>query len=47
MSAITDEINRVAKNLTVGVGKSAYKAAGEADILAAVKPAEAKHGIYS
>ena len=30
MSAITDEINRVAKNLTVGVGKSAYKAAGEA-----------------
>ena len=47
MSAITDEINRVAKNLTVGEGKSAYKAAGEADILAAVKPAEAKHGIYS
>ena len=47
MSAITDEINRVAKNLTVGVGKSAYKAAGESDILAAVKPAEAKHEIYS
>ena len=47
MSAITEEINRVAKNLTVGVGKSAYKAAGEADILAAVKPTEAKHGIYS
>ena len=47
MSAITDEINRVAKNLTVGEGKFEYKAAGEADILAAVKPAEAKHGIYS
>ena len=47
MSAITDEINRVAKNLTVGEGKSAYKAAGEADILTAVKPAESKHGIYS
>ena len=47
MSAITDEINRVAKNLTVDVGKNSYKAAGEADILAAVKPAESKYGIYS
>ena len=47
MSAITEEINRVAKNLTVGVGKSAYRAVGEADVLAAVKPIEIKHGVYS
>ena len=47
MSAITEEINRVAKNLTVGTGKSAYKAVGEADVLAAVKPIEIKHGVYS
>lgn len=47
MSAITTELTAVAKNLTVGVGKSAYKAVGEADVLAAVKPLEAKHGIYS
>ena len=47
MSAITEEINRVAKNLTVGVDKSAYRAVGEADVLAAVKPIEIKHGVYS
>lgn len=47
MSAITNEINRVAKNLAVGTGKSSYKAAGEADILAEVKPAEEKYGVYS
>lgn len=47
MSAITKEINNVAKNLSVGTGKSAYKAVGEADVLAAVKPAEEKYGVYS
>lgn len=47
MSAITNEINKVAKNLSVGTGKSAYKAVGEADVLAAVKPAEEKYGVYS
>lgn len=47
MSAITAELSAVAKNLTVGEGKNAYKAAGEADVLAAVKPLEAKHGVYS
>lgn len=47
MSAITNELNRVAKNLAVGTGKSSYKAAGEADILAEVKPAEEKYGVYS
>ena len=47
MSAITNEINRVAKNLSVGTGKSAYKAVGEADVLAAIKPAEEKYGVYS
>lgn len=44
---ITDEISTVAKNLTVGTGKSAYNAVGEADVLAAVKPIEKKWGIYS
>lgn len=47
MSKVTQEITAVAKNLSVGYGSSKYKAVGEADILAAVKPAEAKHGVYS
>ena len=47
MSAVTAEISAVAKNLAVGYGSSSYKAVGEADVLAAVKPAEAKHGVYS
>ncbi len=44
---ITKEIGTVAKNLEVGVGKSQYKAVGEADVLRAVKELEAKYGIYS
>ena len=47
LSAITAEISNVAKNLAVGSGQNSYKAVGEADVLAAVKPIEAKHGIYS
>lgn len=44
---ITSEIEKVAKNLAVGVGKTSYKATGEADVLAAVKPLEEKYGVYS
>lgn len=44
---ITSEIKTVNKNLEVGIGKSAYKAAGEADVLSAVKVLEEKYGIYS
>ena len=47
LSAITQELSMVAKNLEVGVGKSQYKAVGEADVLREVKPLEAKHGVYS
>lgn len=47
MLAITDELNAVAKNLTVGEGRNSYKAVGEADVLAAVKPLESKHKVYS
>lgn len=47
MSAITTELTAVAKNLNVGIGKAAYKAVGEADVLAAVKPLEEKHRVYS
>ena len=47
MSAITKEISAVAKNLQVGTGKNQYKAVGEADVLAAVKPIEEKYGVYS
>lgn len=47
LSAITNEISAVAKNLNVGYGKSQYKAVGEADVLAAVKPAEEKYKVYS
>lgn len=47
MLAITNEIGTVAKNLEVGVGKSQYKAVGEADVLKAVKELEAKYNVYS
>lgn len=47
MLAITSELTIVAKNLQVGEGKFAYKAVGEADILAAVRPLEEKYKIYS
>lgn len=47
MSAITAELTAVAKNLQVGEGRSSYKAVGEADVLAAVKPLEAKYKVYS
>lgn len=44
---ISSEATAVAKNLTVGVGKNAYKGVGEADVLSAIKPLEAKYGVYS
>lgn len=48
MLAITSEVATVAKNLQVDTGKGkSYKAVSEADVLAAVKPIEAKHGVYS
>ncbi len=47
MSAITEEIAKVAKNLTVGVGKNQYKGVSEADVLNAVKPIEIKYRVYS
>lgn len=47
MGCITEKLNRVAKNLQVGVGQSSYKAVGEADVLAAVKPVETEFGVYS
>ncbi len=47
MLGITSELSRVAKNLEVGFGQSKYKATGEADVLAAIKPLEAQYKIYS
>lgn len=47
LAAITAELTVVAKNLRVGEGRSSYKAVGEADVLAAVKPLEAKYKVYS
>lgn len=47
LAAITAELSVVAKNLMVGEGRGSYKAVGEADVLAAVKPLEAKYKIYS
>lgn len=48
MSAITAELQTVAKNLTVPTGgKNSYKAVSERDILDVVKPLEEKHGVYS
>lgn len=47
MLAISSEVGTVAKNLQVTFGRGTYKAVSEADVLAAVKPLEIKHGIYS
>ena len=47
MLAITTEMSSVAKNLEVAIGKSSYKATGEADVLKAVKELEAKYKVYS
>ena len=48
MSAITAELQTVAKNLTVQTTKtSSYKAVSERDIIDAVKPLEIKQGVYS
>lgn len=48
MSAITKDLQTVAKNLSVETGKGkAYKAVSERDIIDAVKPVEIKYGVYS
>lgn len=48
MSAVTERLQTVAKNLTVVTGKtSSYKAVSERDIIDAVKPLEIELGIYS
>lgn len=48
MSAITNELGVVAKNLSVDMGGGrSYKAVQEKDILDAVKPLEEKYGVYS
>ena len=48
MSAITNELGVVAKNLDVDLGKGkSYKAVQEKDVLDAVKPLEVKYRVYS
>lgn len=48
MLAIENELKTVGKNLDVSTGyNKSYKAVSERDILDAVKPLEAKHGVYS
>jgi len=47
LSAISEQIERVAKNLKVSVGSGSYKAVSEADVITAVKPLEASYGVYS
>lgn len=47
MLNITNEMQRVAKNLEVGTGQNKYKATGEADVLKAVKELEVKYKVYS
>lgn len=48
MSAITNELGVVAKNLSVDMGKGkSYKAVQEKDILDAVKPLEEKYKVFS
>lgn len=47
LAHISAEIATVSKNLSIQAGKNSYKAVGEADVLAAVKPLEEKYRIYS
>lgn len=47
LSAISLEITAVAKNLTITMGAGKYKAVSEGDVLAAVRPIEAKYRVYS
>lgn len=48
MSAITNELGVIAKNLNVDMGKGkSYKAVQEKDVLDAVKPIEEKYRVYS
>lgn len=48
MSAITNELGVIAKNLNVDMGKGkSYKAVQEKDILDAVKPLEEKYKVFS
>lgn len=48
LSAISLEITNVEKNLTISIGTTGkYKAVSEGDVLAAVRPAEAKYRVYS
>lgn len=48
VAAIANEVGTVAKNLNVETGKGkSYKAVSEGDVLAAIKPLEAKYRVYS
>lgn len=48
MAAITAELGVISKNLNVDTGKGkGYKAVSERDVIDAVKPLEAKYGVYS
>lgn len=47
MSAITDEIGAIPKNLTIGTGKWQYKAVAEGDVLKRVKEIEQKYKVWS
>lgn len=47
MAAITAEMPTVSKNLNVSAGKTSYKAVSERDVIDAVRPLEAKYGVYS
>lgn len=47
MMMITNEVEKVQKNLQVGTGKASYKAVAEEDILDAIKKLEAKYRVYS
>jgi hypothetical protein len=48
LAAITADLGVVAKNLNVETGKGkGYKAVSERDVIDAVKPLEAKYGVYS
>ena len=47
MALITAELEPLSKDLTVGKGDKAYKAASEGSVLAAIKPLEEKYRVFS
>lgn len=47
IQAVSNEVNNISKNMTVGSGSYSYKAVSDIDVTLAVKKAETKHRLIS